>query len=153
MSCYIGSTFEGAPELDSKIIDTAAQVTSYVCPIVYGKISVYTHTVYFLYPKCPSCHKKICFMVIKYSGSIAVHLGKKADEQATHRWSLFVRGPNHEDLSCFVEKVAFTLHPSFPEPVRGTVFSICLFIDLWCCVFEPFLSCINRGVQSTIRSN
>jgi hypothetical protein len=76
-----------------------------------------------------------CFMIIKYSGSIAVHLGKKADEQATHRWSLFVRGPNHEDLSCFVEKVAFTLHPSFPEPVRGTVFSICLFIDLWCCVF------------------
>jgi YEATS domain-containing protein 4 len=53
-------------------------------------------------------------------GSIAHWLGKKADESATHKWTLYVRGPNNEDLSTFVAQVAFTLHPSFSEPVRGT---------------------------------
>lgn len=52
-------------------------------------------------------------------GSIAFFLGKKADEFATHRWTLFVRGPQDEDLSTFVEKISFTLHPSFPDPIRG----------------------------------
>jgi hypothetical protein len=67
-------------------------------------------------------------------------------DQATHRWTcesalllcllvfiaaeivliitviypVYLRGPvGDEDLSCFVSKVAFLLHPSFPEPVRG----------------------------------
>lgn len=53
-------------------------------------------------------------------GSVAVHLGKKSEEYSTHRWKLYVRGPNNEDLSSFVQKVAFTLHPSFAEPIRGT---------------------------------
>lgn len=48
-----------------------------------------------------------------------MHLGKKSDETATHRWKLYVRGPRNEDLSSFILKVAFILHPSFPEPVRG----------------------------------
>lgn len=53
-------------------------------------------------------------------GSLAYWMGnKKAGEgAATHRWTLFVRGPNDEDLSTFVREVAFTLHPSFPEPIR-----------------------------------
>lgn len=29
-----------------------------------------------------------------------------------------VRGPNDEDLSTFVQEVVFTLHPSFPNPVK-----------------------------------
>lgn len=52
-------------------------------------------------------------------GSIAHWLGKKADESATHRWTLYVRGPNNEDLGAYISQVAFTLHPSFAEPVRG----------------------------------
>ncbi len=60
--------------------------------------------------------------MICFAGSIAFYLGKKADQLATHRWTLFVRGPNDEDLSVFIEKVAFTLHPSFAEPVRGLIF-------------------------------
>jgi hypothetical protein len=52
-------------------------------------------------------------------GSIAFWMGKKAAEHATHRWSLFVRGPNDEDLSSFVSKVIFSLHPSFAVPLRG----------------------------------
>jgi YEATS domain-containing protein 4 len=51
-------------------------------------------------------------------GSIAYWLGRKADETATHRWTLFVRGPNGEDISYFVSKVVFKLHESFATPVR-----------------------------------
>lgn len=59
-------------------------------------------------------------------GSYAYHLGKKvpggpvygADGAATHRWTLFIRGPNNEDMSTFVSKVAFSLHDSFADPVR-----------------------------------
>uniref|UniRef100_A0A7S1Z287 YEATS domain-containing protein n=1 Tax=Ditylum brightwellii TaxID=49249 RepID=A0A7S1Z287_9STRA len=51
-------------------------------------------------------------------GSIAFFLGKKADEYHTHRWTLYVRSPNGEDLSTGISKVVFQLHPSFPQPVR-----------------------------------
>ena len=54
-------------------------------------------------------------------GSIAYYLGKKADQYASHKWSLYVRGPNYEDLSCFVSKVVFTLHPSFADPIREII--------------------------------
>ena len=51
-------------------------------------------------------------------GSIAFYLGSNADEYATHEWTLYVRGPNNEDLSAAIAKVVFSLHPSFPQPVR-----------------------------------
>lgn len=51
-------------------------------------------------------------------GSVALYLGKKADEFQTHEWTLYVRGPNHEDLSVAISKVVFQLHPSFPQPIR-----------------------------------
>ena len=51
-------------------------------------------------------------------GSVAFWLGRKADEFHTHKWTLFVRGPHGEDISYFVEKVVFKLHPSFAQPVR-----------------------------------
>jgi len=54
-------------------------------------------------------------------GSLAHFLGKKSEE-ATHKWTLFVRGPNDEDLSTFVAQVCFSLHPSFAEPLRSKFF-------------------------------
>jgi YEATS domain-containing protein 4 len=51
-------------------------------------------------------------------GSFCTALGKKTTDLGTHRWTLFLRGPNDEDMSCFVSKVVFTLHPSFVVPVR-----------------------------------
>lgn len=51
-------------------------------------------------------------------GSVAFYLGKKADEYQTHEWTLYVRGPNSEDLSSVISKVVFQLHPSFQQPVR-----------------------------------
>eukprot|EP00568_Trieres_chinensis_P018670 CAMPEP_0183323988 /NCGR_PEP_ID=MMETSP0160_2-20130417/75848_1 /TAXON_ID=2839 ORGANISM="Odontella Sinensis, Strain Grunow 1884" /NCGR_SAMPLE_ID=MMETSP0160_2 /ASSEMBLY_ACC=CAM_ASM_000250 /LENGTH=287 /DNA_ID=CAMNT_0025491469 /DNA_START=21 /DNA_END=881 /DNA_ORIENTATION=+ len=58
----------------------------------------------------------VCLPIVY--GSIAFFLGKKADEYHTHQWTLYVRGPNDEDLSVGVAKVVFQLHPSFPQPVR-----------------------------------
>jgi YEATS domain-containing protein 4 len=68
-------------------------------------------------------------------GSISYWMGKKADEYATHKWTckcsppsplilsreelVFVRGPNDEDLSVFISKIIFSLHPSFANPLRG----------------------------------
>lgn len=52
-------------------------------------------------------------------GSVAFYLGKKiADEFQTHQWTLYIRGPNNEDLSSCISKVIFQLHPSFAQPVR-----------------------------------
>lgn len=51
-------------------------------------------------------------------GSCAFWLGKKADETASHKWCVFVRGNNNEDITSVVKEVAFTLHSSFTNPVR-----------------------------------
>jgi len=50
-------------------------------------------------------------------GSISFPL-KKPEKYHTHRWTLYVRGPNNEDLSNGISKVVFQLHPSFPQSVR-----------------------------------
>lgn len=51
-------------------------------------------------------------------GSIAFWLGKKADETVSHKWVVYVRGLNNEDISYFIKEVAFTLHASFENHVR-----------------------------------
>uniref|UniRef100_K3X910 YEATS domain-containing protein n=1 Tax=Globisporangium ultimum (strain ATCC 200006 / CBS 805.95 / DAOM BR144) TaxID=431595 RepID=K3X910_GLOUD len=51
-------------------------------------------------------------------GSVATYLGRKAEETKTHRWSIYVRGVDNEDLSYMVSKVVITLHMSFANPVR-----------------------------------
>jgi transcription initiation factor IIF auxiliary subunit len=51
-------------------------------------------------------------------GSVALWLGKRADEKATHKWAVYVRGPNNEDISYFIKDVEFTLHTSFENNVR-----------------------------------
>ena len=51
-------------------------------------------------------------------GSTAFYLGKKAEETKTHRWHIYVRGADGEDLSYMISKVAFTLHQSFSNPLR-----------------------------------
>lgn len=66
-------------------------------------------------------------------GSIAFYLGKKSDEYATHRWTLYLRGPGDEDLSVFVSKVVFTLHPSFAEPIRGNFVKFLYFLKIVYC--------------------
>uniref|UniRef100_A0A1A9VG73 YEATS domain-containing protein n=1 Tax=Glossina austeni TaxID=7395 RepID=A0A1A9VG73_GLOAU len=43
---------------------------------------------------------------------------KKTPEGFTHDWELYVKGVSGADISCFVEKVVFNLHESFPKPKR-----------------------------------
>jgi YEATS domain-containing protein 4 len=38
--------------------------------------------------------------------------------QASHQWICFVRGINNQDISHFISKVVFTLHPSFKNNIR-----------------------------------
>jgi YEATS domain-containing protein 4 len=51
-------------------------------------------------------------------GSVAFYLGKKASEFHTHQWTLYLRGPNNEDLSHVISKVVFQLHASFSDATR-----------------------------------
>jgi Transcription initiation factor IIF, auxiliary subunit len=60
-------------------------------------------------------HITICLPIVY--GSVAFAL-PKAEEYNTHQWTLYVRGPNHEDLSHGIAKVVFQLHPSFAQPIR-----------------------------------
>eukprot|EP01094_Clydonella_sp_ATCC50884_P027618 TRINITY_DN8011_c0_g1_i1.p1 TRINITY_DN8011_c0_g1~~TRINITY_DN8011_c0_g1_i1.p1 ORF type:complete len:229 (-),score=39.79 TRINITY_DN8011_c0_g1_i1:323-1009(-) len=51
-------------------------------------------------------------------GSLAWSLGKKAEAEKTHRWTLYVRDPYNQDLSHVIEKVVFHLHESFEDADR-----------------------------------
>ncbi|CCE63660.1 hypothetical protein TPHA_0F01760 [Tetrapisispora phaffii CBS 4417] len=41
-----------------------------------------------------------------------------APTEHTHLWTIFVRGPQNEDISYYVEKVVFKLHDTYPNPIR-----------------------------------
>ncbi|KAG8463329.1 hypothetical protein KFE25_004840 [Diacronema lutheri] len=52
-------------------------------------------------------------------GTVAFWLGKKAEELKSHRWTCYLRSNRpDEDLSLYIRKVVFTLHPSFNPPTR-----------------------------------
>ena len=51
-------------------------------------------------------------------GTVAYWLGKKADEYHSHRWTVYFRGHDGEDVTHAVKRVVFALHPSFKEAVR-----------------------------------
>lgn len=54
-------------------------------------------------------------------GSTAFWQGKKAAQHVSHKWYIYLRAYENEDLSHFIEKVEFTLHNSFTNPVRGVL--------------------------------
>jgi hypothetical protein len=51
-------------------------------------------------------------------GSTVQWLGPAAPEALTHRWTVYVRGVDNEDLSPVIEAVEFRLHDSFVNPAR-----------------------------------
>lgn len=51
-------------------------------------------------------------------GSVAFSLGKKANEEITHKWCTYVRGVNNEDISAYIKEVHFILHNSFANHIR-----------------------------------
>ncbi|KAJ4714230.1 transcription initiation factor TFIID subunit 14b [Melia azedarach] len=52
-------------------------------------------------------------------GTIAFHLGRKASESQSHKWTVYVRGAKNEDLGAVIKRVVFQLHPSFDNPRRA----------------------------------
>lgn len=53
-------------------------------------------------------------------GSIATPI-KKPENEHTHKWTVYVRGFNNEDISYYIRRVTFKLHESFAEPNRSTI--------------------------------
>ncbi|CAG8433314.1 13055_t:CDS:2 [Ambispora gerdemannii] len=54
-------------------------------------------------------------------GNIASPLSQKKcakTKDSTHKWTVFVRGVNGEDISHFIKKVEFGLHETFSTPKR-----------------------------------
>ncbi|CAM4741090.1 unnamed protein product [Rotaria magnacalcarata] len=52
-------------------------------------------------------------------GNTAKHLGTKRDSDGhTHRWSVYIRSFNNDDLSTYVSKVQFRLHETYPNHAR-----------------------------------
>ena len=52
-------------------------------------------------------------------GTIAYSLGKKAEETATHEWTVYLRPSNpDEDMSNYIKRVVFVLHPTLQPPTR-----------------------------------
>lgn len=49
---------------------------------------------------------------------MSFYQGKKVDEQNSHKWACYVRGVGDEDISVFIKKIVFQLHPSFTNPCR-----------------------------------
>ncbi len=52
-------------------------------------------------------------------GNSAKFLGKKAQPEQTHEWTCYLRGVRGADVSAWVSRVDFHLHPSFANPVRS----------------------------------
>jgi YEATS domain-containing protein 4 len=53
-------------------------------------------------------------------GNTAKHFGSKRDSDGhTHRWTLYVRAFNNDDLATYVSKVQFRLHETYTNHVRG----------------------------------
>ncbi|CAF1618856.1 unnamed protein product [Rotaria sp. Silwood1] len=52
-------------------------------------------------------------------GNTAKHFGSKRDSDGhTHKWTLYVRSFNNDDLSTYVSKVQFRLHETYPNHTR-----------------------------------
>lgn len=65
-----------------------------------------------------STRKVFSFPIIYGNSAVAL---KKPENEHTHRWTIFVRGFNNEDISTYVRKVVFKLHESFVQPNRGII--------------------------------
>ncbi|UJR15251.1 hypothetical protein I4U23_002206 [Adineta vaga] len=52
-------------------------------------------------------------------GNTAKHFGSKRDSDGhTHKWTLYVRSFNNEDISTYISRVQFRLHETYPNNVR-----------------------------------
>ena len=85
-------------------------------------------------------------------GSIAFWLGKKSEENLTHKWCVYVRGNKNEDISYFVKEVIFTLHSTFENNVRTiTKWPYELYASGWG-EFDIKITIINSSLAQLVRA-
>ncbi|CAF4061366.1 unnamed protein product, partial [Rotaria sp. Silwood1] len=52
-------------------------------------------------------------------GNTAKHFGSKRDSDGhTHRWILYVRSFNNDDMSSYINRIQFRLHETYPNNIR-----------------------------------
>ncbi len=52
-------------------------------------------------------------------GSISTWMGESADNERSHRWTVYLRSLDNADLSHLIRRVVFTLHESFDNHCRS----------------------------------
>ena len=53
-------------------------------------------------------------------GTLAFWLGKRAEDNKSHEWTVHVRSANgDEDAGLWIKRVVFQLHPTLQPPTRG----------------------------------
>ena len=74
----------------------------------------------------PSISKRIKTLSVSRPviyGNTAKKMGSvkppNAPAEHTHLWTIFVRGPQNEDISYIIKKVVFKLHDTYPNPLRS----------------------------------
>ena len=78
--------------------------------------------------KVSMSHHRIKNLILEKSfivGSISFFQGKKKAQELQHKWTVYVRGVENEDMGYYISKVQFTLHDSFAKPVRSECFVSC----------------------------
>lgn len=66
--------------------------------------------------------KGVTLAVPVVAGTIAFFLGKKATDNASHRWTAYLRSYTGEDLTHIFSKVTIVLHSSFTNPERDIAY-------------------------------
>ncbi|CAF3697889.1 unnamed protein product [Rotaria sordida] len=52
-------------------------------------------------------------------GNTAKHFGSKRDSDGhTHKWTLYVRSFNNDDMSNYINRIQFRLHETYPNNIR-----------------------------------
>lgn len=71
-------------------------------------------------PKAPIENGRVLERVDKpfVYGTAAFWQGK-TESQNSHKWTVYVRGLENEDLSYYIKSVTFQLHTSFDQSTRG----------------------------------
>lgn len=64
----------------------------------------------------PGERRTLCGLAV--AGIALARAAPHSLQQNTHRWTLYLRSFTNEDMSYFIQKVVFQLHPSFGERAK-----------------------------------
>jgi len=79
-------------------------------------------------------------------GSVAYPLPQKNEQDHTHRWTVYVKGINDEDISYYVKRIQFKLHESFQQPTRSKyTWGVVTARIPWRSHATCFVTCVNHA--------